>query len=315
MVLRGAVAEQLYLQTYKVPPADLRPEPLATATMVRGCTGSLCRSGLCCRALRRCAAQCARRVVAAAWRARGAGAERLCAHHVDFTGGQLHGALAEGCSSFRWRAGGRADDAWVVHRPACDSGGCRDAGGHRHLPAAHAQTVMGRAIAPPPIASGAEPSPGGRFVHDTPGSADERRAARHLNATLVACLVATSVSEPMIWPASVRRLLWRWWWPTRQVRRASAALVSQRGSAEERPMRLTIPTGRGAGIRRLRDGGRARGSPRAGPRGARQCCRASGGRCASPVIAPCMTHDKIVRLKADDLRSLLAEPVYHATAR
>jgi hypothetical protein len=32
-----------------------------------------------------------------------------------------------------------------------------------------------------------------------------------------------------------------------------------------------------------------------------------------PVVAPCMTHDTIVRLKADDLRSLLGEPVYHAT--
>ncbi len=34
-----------------------------------------------------------------------------------------------------------------------------------------------------------------------------------------------------------------------------------------------------------------------------------------PVVGPCMTRDVTVRLKADDLRSLLAEPIYHATVR
>ncbi|MFA5962981.1 MAG: hypothetical protein WC804_03085 [Sphingomonas sp.] len=33
-----------------------------------------------------------------------------------------------------------------------------------------------------------------------------------------------------------------------------------------------------------------------------------------PVIAPCMTHDMTVRLKPDDLRGVLGEPVYHALA-
>ena len=37
-------------------------------------------------------------------------------------------------------------------------------------------------------------------------------------------------------------------------------------------------------------------------------------RALRPVLAPCMTHDTILRLKPDDLRNVLGEPVYHALA-
>lgn len=37
-------------------------------------------------------------------------------------------------------------------------------------------------------------------------------------------------------------------------------------------------------------------------------------RALRPMVAPCMTHDTIVRLKPDDLRRVLGEPVYHALA-
>ena len=108
-VLRGAVAEQLYLQTYKVPPADLRPEPLATATMgeaaqaryaVAACVAA--RAPLAADAMLRAGRRTSQERAAGAVLAP---ALNACARtHVDFTGGQLHGALAE--ALFKLRASG-----------------------------------------------------------------------------------------------------------------------------------------------------------------------------------------------------------------
>ena len=109
-VLRGAVAEQLYLQTYKAPPpVELPPEPLANATVgeaaqtryaVAACAAA--RAPLAADAMLR-AGRRTRQEQAAGTAL--APALNACAHgHVDFTGGQLHGALAE--AMFKMRTAG-----------------------------------------------------------------------------------------------------------------------------------------------------------------------------------------------------------------
>jgi hypothetical protein len=185
-------------------------------------------------------------------------------------------------------------------------------------PPAHAQTVMGRDEIRATADCVVEQShrQAADLFTTLPGSADERRAARHLKATFVACLGGDKHIAADD-PAGVRAAL-------------AVALVVADASGTPRigePWYRSATVGKAAYTaydpRRL--GALEFGScvMAAAPEAAVALVRAAPDSVAErravdalrPVIAPCMTHDTIVRLKADDLRSLLAEPVYHATVR
>ena len=109
-VLRGAVAEQLYLRSFPTPPADLHPAPVGPVTAAGDPRRARYDVGACAAARAPIAVDAMLRAERRSAQERVAGtalapALNACARtHVDFTGGQLHGALAE--ALFKLRSAG-----------------------------------------------------------------------------------------------------------------------------------------------------------------------------------------------------------------
>lgn len=109
-VLRGAVAEQLYLRTFPTPPADTHFAPVGAATPGADPRRARYDVASCTAARAPAAADAMLRAGRRTPQERAAGAAlapalNACARgHVDFTGGQLHGALAE--AMFKMRTAG-----------------------------------------------------------------------------------------------------------------------------------------------------------------------------------------------------------------
>jgi hypothetical protein len=109
-VLRGAVAEQLYLRSFPTPPADLHAAPVGPVTAPGDPRRARYDVGACVAARAPLAVDAMLRAGRRTPEERAAGtalapALNACARtHVDFTGGQLHGALAE--ALFKLRSGG-----------------------------------------------------------------------------------------------------------------------------------------------------------------------------------------------------------------
>jgi hypothetical protein len=106
-VMRGAVAEQLYLRGFPTPPADLHAAPVGPVTAAGDPRRARYDVGACAAARAPIAADAMLRAGRRTPEERAAGtalAPVLNARaraHVDFTGGQLHGALAEALFKLR----------------------------------------------------------------------------------------------------------------------------------------------------------------------------------------------------------------------